>query len=169
MIRSISQSYWNIIYSKNQGSIVVWLLIGVLAIFISGSTVLVLNQIYPQASKMNATSTIDSPIPVASQEEIQPRETIATSPAKLEVKSQEGVCEEAGGLWTEGPLSGEKFCNEKMADAGKECSDYSECQSSMCYSKQPDGPGQCGEFRVNYGCYYRYYKGKIAPVQLCGD
>ncbi len=112
----------------------------------------------------------DTPSPDVSQIQSQPSiNPFQSLPPVVPVKTDEEKCTESGGEWSQGPLSGKFFCNQKMDDAGKSCLDGNECQSNHCYAKEASASsGICGEYQTNFGCFYQFVNGEKMPM-LCAD
>jgi len=69
---------------------------------------------------------------------------------------EEYRCEVSGGHWGRLSLSPQEYCNPATSDAGKECTDESECQG-YCEAKRDavigsEDVGMCSEFKSYSGC-----------------
>ena len=65
-----------------------------------------------------------------------------------------------------GYISG-PFCNSRTADAGKECTNSSQCQSICLAESMEETSGKCSEFEVlGDGCgWFEVINGEVA--ELC--
>jgi hypothetical protein len=92
--------------------------------------------------------------------------TIPSLPAKIEnvvtkpVSNNQKDCEAAGGKWERIGDSGQLRCNSATSDAGKACSDRSDCES-FCWA----GEGPEAYQKTSGTCYpWKYFKSCISSV-----
>ncbi|WP_395333859.1 hypothetical protein WBP06_08740 [Novosphingobium sp. BL-8H] len=83
------------------------------------------------------------------------------------------ACEQSGGTVQRRGRMGMEQCVHRFADAGKTCSDTSQCEGKCVASAgavSPDKPGvgQCQADDKLYGCYAELRDGK-APAAICVD
>ena len=78
------------------------------------------------------------------------------------------ACAEKGGEWGEWGMRGFRFCNPVFDDAGKTCTDGSQCKSETCIVEEGTTQGKCQKYELHYGCYSRMSNGKVGP-KLCVD
>lgn len=84
----------------------------------------------------------------------------------------EAECKVAGGGWGPVGLMGTPACTIKSPDAGKVCSDSSECAGD-CWSQEvgaagTKGTGFCQPTNMPFGCHSEV-KGGILQPALCAD
>ena len=90
-------------------------------------------------------------------------------PSAEEIKQ----CEDVGGAVQRAGLAGYYHCVQEYPDAGKVCSDSSECegtcrtQSSEAVGKP--GTGTCQEVDVAFGCFAMVSNGVVDGGMLCVD
>ena len=90
-------------------------------------------------------------------------------------------CEALGGKWEKIGLASEESCNLPTSDAGKVCSDSSECEGSCLAELTADDldkisqqgkvvytEGKCSPWRITAGCNAFVTDGKVESV-LCVD
>lgn len=77
-------------------------------------------------------------------------------------------CLAKGGVWQKWGLAGQEFCQIPALDAGKKCTDGSQCSYGICMSENNSLPGACTKFKTNFGCYSKIENGKISS-SLCVD
>jgi hypothetical protein len=86
----------------------------------------------------------------------------------------EQACRKRGGDWIPQGMLGTYNCVLKAPDAGKYCSDGSQCQSERCiYSEGLRLPGKqwmgtCAVNNSHFGCYQLVQNGNVTPA-LCVD
>ena len=83
------------------------------------------------------------------------------------------VCEERGGIWGKFGLLEIDQCNLLASDAGKACSDHSDCES-VCVSEDSVAPesvesGVCFGRTIVLGTCLNYVEAGIAQGILCVD
>jgi len=79
--------------------------------------------------------------------------------------NQKTMCEAGSGKWEKlGPYNAER-CNPKTTDAGKICTDTSECQGACLVKSWADGHGFCSDYRYFPGCAIGMYNGTVS--ELC--
>jgi hypothetical protein len=83
------------------------------------------------------------------------------------------ACEAAGGTWGRFGLLGTELCNLPTSDAGRPCTDNSDCES-VCVA--PDGAklgdhvtGQCYGRSLTLGTCLPYVLDGVAQAVLCVD
>jgi len=100
--------------------------------------------------------------------------------ASYEIKES---CEAVEGLWGAHGLFVEEFCVLPAADAGNECSDFSECEGD-CIAELTaeeerllveefgqhvlEKTGTCSQWQQMFGCYPFISEGKVTEI-LCVD
>ena len=87
--------------------------------------------------------------------------------------SDQQICENNGGKWqSSGQLLGSPyFCNDPTTDAGKSCSDSSECESGLCEAQTSaidkigfTGTGNCyGWVNAIWACSLRIENSTVSP------
>lgn len=87
---------------------------------------------------------------------------------KPKPESEEESCKKHGGGW----ISSSCSCNLPTSDAGKECSDGSECDGACLAEKEKPGEpaptkGKCSEWTIVLGC--RYFVTKGVAGMICVD
>lgn len=87
--------------------------------------------------------------------------------------SHKATCEKQGGRWGRFGLMAKEQCNRPTADAGKECSDHSECESD-CVTEDsiPAGTevtGKCFGWTVTLGTCMNLVKDGKAQGLICVD
>jgi hypothetical protein len=110
-----------------------------------------------------------------------PKKTGADIPVEIEPPMQTGreACEAGGGKWVVSAIHVQGFCNNRTHDAGRACSDASECEgtcaanltlketiAAMNESKIVEG--RCSEWRISDGCNAIVREGKVRGM-LCVD
>ena len=101
--------------------------------------------------------------------------------SEIAIPSDKESCESLGGRWEKIGLSQEESCNLPTSDAGKICSDSSECQGSCIaelskedldkVSGQNDfvyTKGKCSRWKITAGCNAFVKDGKVENI-LCVD
>jgi len=89
---------------------------------------------------------------------------------------ERSACEAVGGTVRRAGLRGWEHCIQDMPDAGKTCSDSSECvarctipiQEGREYSPGEPATGACAQTDEVFGCFTRVSGGKAEPT-LCVD
>ncbi|MDO8558686.1 MAG: hypothetical protein Q7S09_05940 [bacterium] len=80
------------------------------------------------------------------------------------------ACLEAGGVWGRmTPIHQKEYCNMQTSDAGKTCTDSSQCQGPCIGEYQGINltSGKCSEWRIASGCHAFFHNGK--PGSVCID
>lgn len=78
------------------------------------------------------------------------------------------ACEAQGGMWVRVGLSPQELCNLPTSDAGKECSDHSECEGVCLAEQTGEGvKGKCSEWKMIAGCHQVVEGGEVFGV--CWD
>ena len=82
----------------------------------------------------------------------------------------EAECKVAGGNWGPVGLMGTPACTLKSPDAGKQCSDSSECAGDCWSDGAPGskGTGFCQPTNMPFGCHSEVKDGVVQPA-LCAD
>lgn len=108
-------------------------------------------------------------------EKIQaPTKTIITeqpAPSILRSNAQTSEqCSVEGGDWEEWGSEGQAFCQIPSQDAGKSCTDGSQCSYGVCRSTEntPAGEGVCSKYPTEFGCYNVIKNGQIED-RVCVD
>lgn len=78
-------------------------------------------------------------------------------------------CVQKGGVWSRWGLSPKEYCQIPSKDAGKPCTDGSQCSYNLCLSREETRPGVCAKFSGEFGCYYTWRNGKKDQGFLCVD
>lgn len=77
---------------------------------------------------------------------------------KIAVPINEDQCKTLGGDW-------DFVCNLPTKDAGKYCTDGSQCQAGLCLTEtQTSTAGKCPEWKFNYGCFSILEDGKNGAI-----
>lgn len=97
--------------------------------------------------------------------------TVATD--KTSVPTDQASCEAQGGTWGRPSLMEKKQCNRPTADAGKKCSDHSECESD-CVTEDSvpagtEATGKCFGWTVTLGKCMNLVKDGKAQGVICVD
>lgn len=79
-------------------------------------------------------------------------------------------CLSHGGTWQRWGLAPEEFCQIPMKDAGKICTDNSECSARKCLAdtQANASSGYCAQYNQVFGCYATVEHGKISQA-VCVD
>ncbi|MCX6695605.1 MAG: hypothetical protein NTU61_04855 [Candidatus Altiarchaeota archaeon] len=97
---------------------------------------------------------------------------------KFEEPKDNESCEALGGIWGRMGLSPSESCNLPTSDAGKTCSDNSECEGMCIAELSPlnqarlgkgeyvKAKGKCSERRKNVGCLAMVQEGEVRGM-LC--
>lgn len=107
------------------------------------------------------------------QVEERPTPVITTTPTDKE------SCEALGGRWGTIGLQPEEECNLPTSDAGKECSDWGDCEGACIadlsqedLEEAPEGvvhtKGKCSASKIVVGCHAFVEDGKVYGI-LCVD
>lgn len=80
----------------------------------------------------------------------------------------EAECLAKGGRWGQWGLLPEEYCQIPSKDAGKSCTDGSECQYGLCMNREQRSPGVCASYRHEFGCYSIIRNGQPEST-LCVD
>jgi hypothetical protein len=110
------------------------------------------------------------------EEEISPTQTTPspteTPPISLPVSNAQtsDQCAAEGGDWQAWGSEGREFCQIPAKDAGKSCTDGSQCTYGVCRSTEEttSGKGVCAKHPAEFGCYKVIEKGQIVN-ELCVD
>ena len=77
-------------------------------------------------------------------------------------------CLEKGGKWQQWGLIPQEYCQIPSQDAGKPCTDGSQCEYELCMSREQRTPGVCATYRNVFGCYSIVRNGQTGSG-LCVD
>ncbi len=94
----------------------------------------------------------------------------AAKPQSMPYAETEVECQAAGGKWGPVGLMGVEACTLDAPDAGKVCSDSSECVGE-CWSTAEIGSkatGYCQPTNMPFGCHASVKDGVVQPA-LCAD
>lgn len=93
----------------------------------------------------------------------------STKPKKI---TTSGECATEGGIWRRAGRAGIYQCELRMSDAGKSCTDSTQCQSSCVAvdgaTRGSKGTGQCYSSNIIFGCR-AYVSNGIVGATLCID
>jgi hypothetical protein len=97
----------------------------------------------------------------------EPSAAQATWPPDIQTADE---CTKAGGTWGRVGLLGTEACTLPSPDAGKQCSDSSECAGQCWSSDAPGQPGKgmCQPTNMPFGCHSEVLNGVVQPA-LCAD
>lgn len=99
--------------------------------------------------------------------------TKVSQPAQTEWPPREmtqAECAVAGGNWGPVGLMQVEACTLRAPDAGKQCSDSSECAGACWSDGAPGskGTGYCQPTNMPFGCHSEVREGMVQPA-LCAD
>lgn len=77
-------------------------------------------------------------------------------------------CLSKGGTWSKWGLIQKEYCQYPAKDAGKSCTDGSECSMGKCISYTGKIPGECKRYENVFGCFSFVTKGQTKGT-LCVD
>lgn len=80
----------------------------------------------------------------------------------------EEECLEKGGVWQKWGLSALEYCQIPATDAGKLCTDGSQCNLGGCISQDGNLPGKCQIYKNTFGCF-SYVRGNKLDYTICAD
>jgi hypothetical protein len=84
----------------------------------------------------------------------------------------EEACISAGGSWRSAGMLGSMMCHFRPTDAGKACTDSTECESRCVTASLVDYQartrGICDDSFLPYGCQQRVHNGKAGEA-VCSD
>jgi hypothetical protein len=102
-------------------------------------------------------------------------EGVIDSSVQEALTADPAACAKAGGVLQPVCRMGRPMCVVTFADAGKSCTDGSQCAAGRCYAKTPKGSaagestsGQCAASNNPCGCNQRVEDGVALPT-LCVD
>lgn len=126
-------------------------------------TLLVGGCVAPAATAVPPTATLTptrapSAAPTAIEQVATPRPLPAT----------EQDCVQQGGSWGPQGKLGSDMCNLPALDAGKPCTDVSQCEGTCFAGTDPTATsGTCSPYTLNFGCYAIVQGG--VPMTICVD
>jgi len=82
--------------------------------------------------------------------------------------STQHECLEKGGTWQKWGMLQKEYCQIPAPDAGKSCTDGSQCSLGSCISESGTLPGACQTYKNIFGCFTFVEDGELGPV-LCAD
>ena len=100
-----------------------------------------------------------------------PRESKPTQPVSDKPAETEAECLLRGGEWKVASVFAEKYaCFIKMQDAGKSCTDSSQCMGKCLATERSAPPvtGVCSDSNIRLGCYSEVINGKLGS-RVCVD
>ena len=101
------------------------------------------------------------------------KEDLSVEPGQTPSAAQTASCTTRGGEFRRSGLAGFWLCVVPYADAGKPCSDTSDCQGGCMTGPNQtpvrgQAPGVCAASNSQFGCYSRVENGVVGPG-LCVD
>jgi len=82
--------------------------------------------------------------------------------------SSKDDCLAKGGVWQKWGLAQLEYCQIPSQDAGKSCTDSSQCTYYKCISTSGKVPGKCATYKNTFGCFSIIENGKVQQA-LCAD
>lgn len=78
-------------------------------------------------------------------------------------------CAQQKGVWQQWGKLNQEYCQIPAPDAGKSCTDGSQCSMKSCVAVNNKIPGECQTYKAIFGCNKFITNGNIDSKTLCAD
>lgn len=98
----------------------------------------------------------------------EPCTDTSSGPHPIGDAASEKECLEKGGRWGQWGLLPQEYCQIPSQDAGKSCTDGSQCEYGLCMNREQSAQGVCATYRQEFGCYSTIVNNQPGPA-ICVD